>query len=143
MPSSARGHHEQHVAVAARVQVQNVNREPWGSAGRSWAYHVVTITRRPAMSPVSDASAEVEMPCGHQWRVRRSSASQVSARWTARPGAQPRRARRLRSSRHCVDAHPPAEQLRERVDLGDVLIGSGQVDAPDEVVEDVADMAPP
>ena len=87
-----------------------------GSPGRSLAYHETTSIRRPSTSSVSEASAEVEIPCGHQRRSRRSSASHVSARCTAQPGARVRRARRFRSSsRTGSPTRPPSRSASSSI----------------------------
>ena len=93
----------------------------------SLAYQLTASTCLPPMSSVSEASAEVEMPCGHQRSVARSSSSQAKAQSTARPisGATKERCGpAVEVRQHGVEPDPTAEQGRQRVDLADVLVGA-------------------
>ena len=108
-----------------------MRREPCGgSPSASFAYQDTTTTRRPPTVSVSEASAEVEMPCGHQRVVRRSSRSQVSACRAASPGAKPASGSSVEVVEHAVEADVSAQQAGQRVDARGVLVGPGEVHTP-------------
>ena len=72
------------------------------------------------------------MPCGHHRGSRRSAASQVSARCTARPGASVRRARRSRSPQQGGAARPGRRASAASASISATVVravGAGQVRA--------------
>ena len=64
----------------------NVTRLPWLSASSPCEYQLVTISRRPSKSSLSEASAEVLMPCGHHRSDSLSCRFQVKPQVGPRPG---------------------------------------------------------
>ena len=106
-----------------------VIRLPWLLPATTLEYQLVISSRRPSMSSVSLASAEVVMPWGHQRSVATSASFQRNPHSTARPGTGSRAACRLRWS------STPARPTRRPscccglVDVRGVLVGTPQVDA--------------
>ncbi len=96
---------------------------------RSLEYQLVTSSRRPSMSSVSLASAEVVMPWGHHRSVASSSSFQRKPHSTAPPGHARPHGLPVQVVEHAGQADPAAEPLDGRLDVGRVLVGAPQVDA--------------
>ena len=71
-PALSKTADQQHVAVLPESRSTKVTREPRFTPSLPVEYQVVTTTRRPPMSSVSEESALVEMPWGYHCSSRSS-----------------------------------------------------------------------